>query len=130
MGIVGDRIHELRLRNRLTLDDVARHINVGKQAVYKYEKGTVTNIPLDKIDLMSQLFNVSPAYLCGWSDSEQQDEYQFHLDLRNFSGPEQELLIIFHSLSEEGQRYLLQQAHIASQMFAKKNSSAADEHIG
>lgn len=130
MSIVGDRIHQLRLRYKLTLDDVAKHINVGKQAVYKYEKGTVTNIPLDKIDKMAQLFNVSPGYLSGWSDNEHDDDIQIKLNLHMFSGPEQDLLSIFRNLSDEGQKYLLQQAHIASQMFAKKNSPAEDEHIG
>jgi len=130
MSIVGDRIHQLRLRYKLTLDDVARHINVGKQAVYKYEKGTVTNIPLEKIDKMAQLFNVSPGYLSGWSDHEHEEDHQVSLNLRMFSGSEQELLSIYRNLSDEGQKYLLQQAHIASQMFAKKNSPAADEYIG
>ena len=50
MNTTGNRIRELRLRNNLTLDDVAKHLGVGRQAIYKYEQGTVTNIPLENLD--------------------------------------------------------------------------------
>lgn len=68
MSLSGDRIRELRLRNGMTLDDVAKHLGINRQAVYKYEQGIVTNIPLDKIEKMSELFCVSPGYLSGWTD--------------------------------------------------------------
>ena len=68
MSITGDRIRELRIKNNLTLDDVAKRIGVGRQAVYKYEQGTVTNIPLENLEQMAALFNTSPGYLAGWSD--------------------------------------------------------------
>ena len=67
INITGDRIRELRLRNHLTLDDVARHLGVGKQAIYKYEQGTVTNIPLENLEKMASLFGTTPEYLAGWS---------------------------------------------------------------
>lgn len=69
MNITGERIRELRLKNRLTLDDVARHLGVGRQAVYKYEQGTVTNIPLENLEKMASLFGTTPGYLAGWSDN-------------------------------------------------------------
>ena len=69
MSLSGDRIRELRLRNGMTLDDVAKHLGINRQAVYKYEQGIVTNIPLDKIEKMSELFSVSPGYLSGWDDN-------------------------------------------------------------
>ena len=37
--------------------------------IYKYENGIVTNIPLDKIEKMANLFNVSPSELTGWEDN-------------------------------------------------------------
>lgn len=68
MNTTGNRIRELRLKNNLTLDDVARHLDVGRQTIYKYEHGTVTNIPLENLEKMAALFNVTPGYLAGWSD--------------------------------------------------------------
>ena len=66
----GERIRKLRLRRHLTLDDVAKYLGVGKQAIYKYEQGTVTNIPLDNLEKMAVLFGTTPGYLAGWSDDE------------------------------------------------------------
>ena len=67
MSTTGDRIRELRIKQNLTLDDVAQYLGVGRQAIYKYEHGAVTNIPLDNIEKMAALFGVTPGYLSGWS---------------------------------------------------------------
>lgn len=67
MSTTGDRIRELRIKQNLTLDDVAQYLGIGRQAIYKYEHGTVTNIPLDNIEKMAKLFGVTPGYLSGWS---------------------------------------------------------------
>ena len=63
---IGLLIREERIRNNLSQDDVAKAIGSTKQAVYKYENGIVTNIPLEKIEKMAQLFGVTPGYLMGW----------------------------------------------------------------
>ena len=76
MNITGNRIRELRTKNDLTLDDVARHLGVGRQAIYKYEQGTVTNIPLENLEKMADLFGVSPGYLAGWTDHDPLEEIQ------------------------------------------------------
>ena len=68
MSTTGERIRELRQLHHLTLDDVARHLGIGRQAVYKYEQGAVTNIPLENLEKMAKLFNTTPGYLAGWSD--------------------------------------------------------------
>lgn len=69
MSTPGERIRDMRLRLNLTLDDVAKYLGIGRQAVYKYEHGTVTNIPLDKIEQMAELFGTTPGYLSCWSDN-------------------------------------------------------------
>ena len=74
MNTTGNRIRELRIKNKLTLDDVARHLDVGRQAIYKYEQGTVTNIPLENLEKMAALFGTTPGYLAGWTE-EPPDDY-------------------------------------------------------
>lgn len=69
MSTTGERIRELRQRNRLTLDDVAKYLGVGRQAIYKYEQGTVTNIPLENLEKMATLFGTTPEYLAGWTEN-------------------------------------------------------------
>ncbi len=70
MSTTGERIRELRLSNHLTLEDVAKYLGVGRQAIYKYEQGTVTNIPLENLEKMSALFGTTPGYLAGWSEND------------------------------------------------------------
>ena len=73
MSASGDRIRELRIKNHLTLDDVAKHLGVGRQAIYKYEQGTVTNIPLENLEKMASLFGTTPGYLAGWKEDHPED---------------------------------------------------------
>ena len=68
MASSGDRIRQMRLRQKLTLDDVAKYLNVNRQAIYKYEHGVVTNIPLENLEKMAELFCTTPGYLAGWTD--------------------------------------------------------------
>lgn len=68
MSTPAERIHEMRLRAGLTLRDVAIHLGIQNSAVSKYERGIITNIPLDKIQQMADLFGTTPGYLSCWSD--------------------------------------------------------------
>lgn len=70
---MGERIRAERLRCKLSQEDVARVIGSTKQAVYKYERSIVENIPPEKVERMAALFGVSPAYLSGWDEA---DEFQ------------------------------------------------------
>lgn len=65
---MGMRIKMLRIEKRMTLEQVAEKIGVSKATVYKYEAGAIANIPPDKIAAMADLFEVSKAYLCGWTN--------------------------------------------------------------
>lgn len=67
---IGEKIKYYREINDLTQDDVAKFLNVSPQNIYKYEKGIITNIPLDKIALMADLFNISPNDLTEWKTKE------------------------------------------------------------
>lgn len=80
MSTTGERIREQRLRNHLTLDDVAKYLGVGRQAIYKYEQGTVTNIPLENLEKMATLFGTTPEYLAGWSTQDIIDRVDYIID--------------------------------------------------
>lgn len=71
---LGNKIKALREEKNMTLEDVARSINVGRATIYKYENGMITNIPSDKVELLASLFSVSPSYLMGWNESEPPDK--------------------------------------------------------
>ena len=60
---IGERIREARTAKGLTQEQLAEQVHVTKQAVYKYETGIVTNIPLDKLESIAACLGVAPGYL-------------------------------------------------------------------
>ena len=66
---IGQRISAARERKNMTLDEVAKLCNTTKQTIFKYENEIVTNIPYDKIVLLSNALDVSPSYLFGWDEN-------------------------------------------------------------
>ena len=66
---IGERIREARTAKGLTQEQLAEQVHGTKQAVYKYETGIVTNIPLDKLESIAACLDVAPGYLAGWQDS-------------------------------------------------------------
>lgn len=100
---IGYLIKKERLRNKLSQEEVAKAIDSTKQAVYKYENGIVTNIPMDKIEKMAQLFCVSPAYLMGWEDDETVSPSETEL-----TEGEKVLLELFRMLPDEAQKMYLE----------------------
>lgn len=71
---IGDIIRRERIRNGLSQEDLAKSIGSTKQAIYKYESGIVSNIPMDKVETIANRLGVTPAYLTGWDDSENPHE--------------------------------------------------------
>lgn len=62
----GERIKYYRELLGLTQEEVASRLGTTPQNIYKYEKGIITNIPLRSIEMLSQMFGVSPSILTGW----------------------------------------------------------------
>lgn len=67
---IGTRIKDLRKLAGLSQEELGRRVGVQRAAINKYEKGTVTNIPIHTIEQMAIIFDVSPTYLVGWDGSE------------------------------------------------------------
>jgi transcriptional regulator, XRE family len=72
---IGMRLKNLRLDRGLTQDDVGRRVRVSKQTLYKYENDIVTNIPANKIEMLADVYGVTPAYIMGWKQSPTTDEF-------------------------------------------------------
>lgn len=66
---IGDRIKKIREEKGILQLELAEIIKCSKQTLYKYENNIITNIPSDKIELISKALNCSPGYLMGWDDS-------------------------------------------------------------
>ena len=104
---IGQRIKEARERRDMTLDEVARRCNTTKQTIFKYENEIVTNIPYDKIVLLSNALDVSPSYLFGWDEKENSPS-----ELQLTEG-EKVLLDLFNRVPEDKQQLVLQMIRAA-----------------
>lgn len=67
---IGEKIKQLRESKQITQTELASVLKTTKQNIYKYETGIISNIPSDKIEIIANYFQVSPAYLMGWEESE------------------------------------------------------------
>ena len=74
---IGEKIKKLRLEKGVSQEELAKVLNTTKQAVYKYESNVVTNIPISKIQILANFFEVSPAFLTGWN-GEKSEEFTNH----------------------------------------------------
>lgn len=99
---IGQRIRAARERRDMTLDEVAQRCNTTKQTIFKYENEIVTNIPYDKIVLLSKALDVSPSYLFGWEEKKSSPREP------TLTEGEQLLLDVFRQIPEDQQRIFLE----------------------
>lgn len=71
---IGERIKEQRIKKDMSLQDLANLLKISRQTIYKYETGTIANIPLDKITALSEIFGMTEAELTGWDQKYYQKE--------------------------------------------------------
>ena len=104
---IGQRIKEARERRDMTLDEVAQRCNTTKQTIFKYENEIVTNIPYDKIVLLSNALDVSPSYLFGWEEKKDSPSEP------SLTEGEKVLLDLFNRVPEDQQQLVLQMIRAA-----------------
>lgn len=63
-----DAIKMLRVRDKLTLEQMGERLSYTKQYVNKIEKHKIKKIPIDKLQLISYNFSISVAYLLNLTD--------------------------------------------------------------
>jgi len=63
------RIHEKRIENHMTLEEVGNALGVQKSTVQKWEKAEVQAIKRSYIAKMAEMFHCSPAWLYGMDDA-------------------------------------------------------------
>ena len=104
--IFSKNLRSLMARDRINQVDLAKWLGVTKAAVNFWYNGR--SVP--QVSVIQQMATI---FCCSVDDLLNPD-----YDLVTGS-LEERLLFVFRSLSEEGQKYLLQQASIASAMFGK-----------
>ena len=76
---VSNRIKELRVRSGMTQEELADKLGLKKSAIAKYENGRVENIKRTTLLKLSEIFNVSPAYIMDLQDYSNSRETKFVL---------------------------------------------------
>lgn len=62
---MGEKIYKLRRDRNMTQDELARRVGVTYQAINKYEKGRVTNIPIERLEKIAFALGTTTNYLRG-----------------------------------------------------------------
>ena len=110
----GTRIKELRTIADMSQEELGRRVGVQRAAINKYEKGTVTNIPINTIEKIANVFDVSPTYIVGWNGDNGNPlsaEVKIIQGVKKFFGMDAvELLEMYVSLNSKGKKRLLQYA--------------------
>ena len=70
--MLANRLKELRRSKKLTLEHIATMLGTSKQTIHRYENGTISNIPHEKIEKLAEVLGVSPSELMGWEEASAQ----------------------------------------------------------
>lgn len=83
---IGEKIHDLRIKNNMTMDDLARELGVQRSAINKYEKGIVVNLKRSTISGLCRVFGVSSSYFLDDTQTSEPSELFQTKEARIISG--------------------------------------------
>ena len=66
--MLSEKIKFLRKSKGMSLEQLAELVGTSRQTVHRYENGTITNIPHDKVEALARALDTTPARLMGWED--------------------------------------------------------------
>lgn len=112
---IGERIHDLRLKNGLTLEEVGNAVGVSKSTVKKWEDGHIANMRRDRIAALARTLGVKSADIVGWNDGDSATAIK-----------REHLTYIFDRLNAAGQDRLVEDAEML--LNTPKYSAPAPAH--
>lgn len=99
MKSIQEKIKSRRLELGLSLEDVAKELNVNKTTVMRYESRSIEKMPIDVIPPLARILKCSPEYLMGWDEDnltevkiEFNDYFPLHYSTKLSAGTLDELL--------------------------------------
>lgn len=69
MSLTGDRIHERREKLGYSVDQLCKMIGKDRATLFRYENGSIKEIPISILPAIAEVLHTSPVYLCGWTDN-------------------------------------------------------------
>ena len=104
----GENIRARREELGISQTDLAEAIGIKKQLLWKYESGTVKNIPLPRVEAIAKALHCTTAYITGWGEKETptvvsggQEENEETIILSNLSEIQRELIKDVIKLSDQ-----------------------------
>lgn len=67
---VGQRIKQRRKELGYNADFLAKHLNVSRSTVFRYEKGDIEKLPTEILEKLAKILNTTPGFLMGWETDE------------------------------------------------------------
>jgi len=61
-----NNLKEMRLAKRMSLEELARLVGTSRQTIHRYENGTISNIPPEKVEKLADALGTTPSALMGW----------------------------------------------------------------
>ena len=95
---IGDRIKHYRKLRNMTQSELARRLDVQDATISKYELGTVTNIPWERLEQLAAALDVPTGWLVGFDEIPEEPT------------PSEELMMIASQLRDDQIQLLLQVA--------------------
>lgn len=117
MDTVGKRIRELRSARKLTQEQVAKAIGIKQGSFTQLETGKSKGPATSTLFRLARFFDVDPEWLMTGKGSQQQ--------ISSLSEQESELILLFRSVSQEAQQYVLGRARNVHQDEHAKNTNAS-----
>lgn len=109
---LGAKIKYLRQLTNMSQEELGRRVGVQRAAINKYEKGSVTNIPIATIEKIADVFDVSPTFIVGWKDTSSNvlsAEAKVIEGVQRFYGKDAvEILEVYSTLNNIGKKRLHQ----------------------
>lgn len=124
-NIAGERIKYLRQLANMSQEELGKRVGVQRAAINKYEKGTVTNIPIATIENIAKVFDVSPTYIVGWDalgGNPLSAEVKVLQSVKKFYGSDTlEIIETYTQLNTEGKKRVLQHLTDMHQLYCNKD---------
>ena len=67
--MIANRLKTLRKSKKMTQDELAAALGTSKQTIHRYENGSITNIPPEKVEKLAAALDTTPSELMGWSQT-------------------------------------------------------------
>ena len=66
--MLANKLREMRKEKGLTLETLAEKLGTSRQTIHRYENGTISNIPPEKVMLLAEALDTTPSKLMGWEN--------------------------------------------------------------